>query len=228
MYVDCGWSGSRFLVALILFAASTCFVRAAEPFQQQVRYLVADVEFVELVIGENVKQPKFRRGPCVLIRGIIEGRDWLPEKELLGFTLQRQGFREEPTTPVDANWDTVDDQIAFTILQEAYDYADEEVQEAYVSPILTMPLPLRQPEKWGSNASHPQLIKRKPNDLGKAWLFRYVDFDVEPAHWYRYRVKLEVQKEKPKNSVSDGISGPWSDATKIIEVKESKTKSKSR
>ncbi len=74
-------------------------------------------------------------------------------------------------------------------------------------------------------------IKTRATAAGELLLFRYLDFNVEPGHTYRYRVRLEIRNpnwNKPPAMVADPsvIEGetrrtPWSEPTPAATVPES-------
>lgn len=194
----------------IIVASSVADVDEAG--RAKVEQFVADSKFVEVAIRQDVPTPKFRSGTCIAIRGLIETQD---KEQIVDFNLERQEFPSNPKHLEDGRWKAVDVDFASQVLDHAIDFAAEAVPEVHLDPVVTMPLPQLKSGEWGALASHPRLSNKVTNEGKKAVLFRFIDFDVKPGQWYRYRVRLEVQPE----AADKFVLAPWSEPTKVIEVK---------
>ena len=119
-------------------------------------------------------------------------------------------------------WEKVDVQQTFRILEKAESFADDVIAEEGIHYVVTMPLPSRKDGKWDSSVSHPALGGQPKS--GHV-LFRFIDFDVKPNTYYRYRVRLKVYnplyaKETENPFLSAGMyrETPWSQPSPAIVV----------
>lgn len=185
---------STMVMTVLIFALSSeC--EADEKKLLFVRDLIADSVMVQLHLSKDAPPDAVRKKVCLSIRGLIS---WPPESngiEVVDFELERQEFPEKSKVRDDAEWKKTDLKVAQKVLDSVDDFLLEKESEELIDPTVTMPLPRLSTRRDDHNAinalySHPALKQLPAKDRTSTRMFRYLDFDLQPDRWYRYRVKL--------------------------------------
>lgn len=140
--------------------------------------------------------------------------------EILDFTLQRQEFESKPNHAAlaRATWTAVPIDTANELLSYSKQWASDVLSEESTHSVLTMPLPRLDRANWGSEASHPKLKSEEGVVAdGALKLFRFVDTNVRPGFWYRYRVQLSVSV----SDLSKSEMCEWSDPSPVVAARKS-------
>jgi hypothetical protein len=206
-------------------------IEAGEPVWLQVEDLIVDqIEPVLSVKGQPSRKlglavrgvfPLERQLANLAASGLAEDRF-----EVVDFTIQRQSM---PVGAVSAakGWEDASIATLAEVLQSSDGFAVDIVDATKLDAATSMPLPMLAEGAWGHAVSH---LKLRPDV--KQLLYRFVDFEVERGHYYRYRVKLEVRNPNFKQTAADPFLAegatretPWSQPSAAILV-ESKASAK--
>ncbi|HSG70850.1 MAG TPA: protein kinase, partial [Planctomycetaceae bacterium] len=186
-----------------------------------VQELIASVVEVDLQRAPNASGMRFEKGSVVVLTGLITRKKDL---QLRGFELQRMELMDKPAEPGPArSWDTLEIQDSIKVLQEAIDLEIDRLPAELMDSAVTSPLPRLKQGEWPDAVVHPQLrntlkaLNDPPEDTVQ---LRYLDFDVKPNCFYRYRVRLEYNNpdyDMTVDQLSDQtISSDWSKPTKLV------------
>ena len=142
----------------------------------------------------------------------------------LDYILERQALPEDASTKSEPKWERVNVKVAQNILKTAAGIDQVVADGSVISQVFTMPLPARGDGHWDKKVTHPKL-KRQEGQL----LFRYLDFDIEPGTYYRYRVRLKIanplydsQTTNPFLSAGETRATPWSRPSPSVFVTNAK------
>jgi len=174
----------------------------------KVQHLVVDSDHVEIDLNTNAPQDVFRKGPCLIIRGLVSTSDKLPRSDIIDFTMQRQEFKIKAQDFKTAKWKTVNIKTARKVLSHCTEFSKQTTQQENCNPVITMPLPKRKDGEWGKRVLHPQLAKKHQKNQDDTLLFRYIDFSVKPGFWYRYRVQFEMRNPGNRGTTKTKWSDP--------------------
>jgi hypothetical protein len=141
--------------------------------------------------------------------------------QLLDFVVERQSLPPERTGHEEPEWERLTLNDIHRLLGAVDGFAPEIVAE-HTNPVITMPLPMRADGEWNdSELGHPKLRDNEARGL----LFRFLDTDVKPGFYYRYRVKLIVQNPTREWQGDDPFIGlgetretPWSRPSRAVRV----------
>lgn len=167
--------------------------------------------------------PRDRAGIPEAVAKVLQRdkRNVAEDFSILDFVLERQSIAAGSDFEGDLAWQKVRLKTALDLLEVTEDFADEVIAAEQVNNVFTMPLPKRTDAGWGELATHPAL--RKAEGI---LLFRYLDFDVKPGNFYRYRVKLVVKNPNLAYLTSDPFVSrgmtretPWSRPSQAVLVK---------
>ncbi len=174
----------------------------------KVQHLVVDSDHVEIALNANAPKQLFRKGACLIIRGLVFTNEKLPRKEIIDFKLQRQEFKIKPRDFKDAQWKTVNIREARVVLNWCNEFSEQTTLHENCNPVITMPLPKRKDSEWDNRVLHPRLAKKHQKDQDDTVLFRYIDFSTKPGFWYRYRVQLEIRNPDNRGTTKTKWSDP--------------------
>lgn len=213
------------IIALTLLFCLSCFLtlRAEEADAKKqnrfpaVQKPVAEVVDVDLQLAPGAKAVKFENGKCVVVTGVVPWRDGL---QIIDFELQRQEFPNKPADPEAGRWETVDIADSVAVLQNAAETQADLLPKELSNNVMTEPLPSLKTGDWPDAVVHPVLRKSLNDPPANTLQFRYLDFDVKPKQFYRYRVRLEfIKSDKPiPNASKQAITGDWSTPTKLKRI----------
>lgn len=115
--------------------------------------------------------------------------------QLLDFVLERQ-TAVAGTDPWAGEWEQVDIQRALEVLDQAYDYAIDDLSPEIIDTVITMPLPARLVGVWGDYATHPRIenFKLPPAELEKMEKLQQKLVD----EFEKYRLEEEKRNIRPK------------------------------
>jgi hypothetical protein len=188
---------------------------AAEPVWLPVEDLIVDqIEPVMNIKGQPIRKLGLAvRGVFPLQRQLANlGAEGVGDNrfEVIDFELERQSMGAG--TNVSTGWKQASVTMLSEVLQSADGFAVDPVDATKLDSATSMPLPQLTEGAWGKAVSHPKLQQGT-----KQLLFRFVDFDVEPGRYYRYRVRLEIRNPFYKQVTTDpfvALDGtrktPWS------------------
>lgn len=131
---------------------------------------------------------KFQR--ALNLQTTTDARNFL---EILDFVLERQ-TAVGASDPWSGPWEAVDIQRALDVLDEAYDYDIDRLDQQILDPVITMPLPARLVGIWGDLATHPKIEKFT---LPPAELEREVKLQEKLIEEFN-KFKLQEEKSAPR------------------------------
>lgn len=193
-------TGFRALVAIPFVALATTGYGQEQsknqPYPDRIEQLRVESDIVDLAIQETAPDSIFRRGPCIVITGILEAANGQELPRLWDFELQRQEASNPKTADAKQKWESVSIRKAVKVLEEVR-FVPDPLPKSNSDTVFTMPLPQRRVRDWSKElVVHPYFDK--PGKHLNVRQFRFIDFHVRPEKYYRYRVRLELLIDKEK------------------------------
>ena len=170
------------------------------PQPDRIEQLRVESDLVELSILDKAPASISRRGPCIVITGILKASEGQELPRLWDFELQRQEVSDLKDKTAKPEWGTISIRKAITILEWSVTFVPDPLPKTNADSVFTMPLPKRRVRDWSKElVVHPYFDKQAEHL--KVRQFRFIDFDVRKEKHYRYRVRLTVLIDKEKRTM---------------------------